>query len=428
MYKKLFFILALLLSIRLINNPLKALPLPVSAQESVQITAEVLYNNLNVRAEPTTRAEILSRLQMGDVVNVDGYRYVRWYLWVHIVKPDAGLVGWVRAEYIEVSQADWRQYVQEISIADSLYAPLQTMTQNYPVDVYSDPVGQYWRTQPVTGQLPPNSPVTVHGIATINYFQGGFVYVTQNEGNLEGWVYGYELNWSAAFGDIYYFSEYVADNLPVLTNYYVDYYPFEYSIDNPIIEVQGQVLAYVNITSGLHLRVEPNLNAVILESLDNRTILAVHGRTSNENDAWAYVTVVTTGQNGWVYDPATASPQYIRYPEGFERTTLPILVPIATPEILPSVEPATSLNGSTNRLIGLRNVPYFWVYNDFSQLLSTGTPLQILGRNMNSTWFKVVVNGEDGWLPIQSLNIEGDFNRLPILALNDGSYDNSRFE
>lgn len=45
---------------------------------------------------------------------------------------------------------------------------------------------------------------------------------------------------------------------------------------------------------------------------------------------------------------------------------------------------------------------------------AAGTPVEIIGRNANTTWLKVIVNGTEGWMDKSSLTTEEDLAGLPI--------------
>jgi len=88
----------------------------------------------------------------------------------------------------------------------------------------------------------------------------------------------------------------------------------------------------------------------------------------------------------------------------------------------PTPEPVSALAGVTNRDVRLRVGP--WVKNSGGapviRILPAGTPVTVVGRNINSRFFNVEVEGTQGWVYGAFMDIDGNFARLPIVSRRDG--------
>ncbi|MCQ3929672.1 MAG: hypothetical protein DPW16_04380 [Chloroflexi bacterium] len=381
------------------------------AQDSVQITAEVLFENVNIRALPTRTSESLGKLSQGTVVNVDALAdlYYRGS-WIHISEPISQLSGWVNTRLVVFSRTDWSKYVETISQEDIYFDDTNAIEATvYNADVYVRAAPGWIRPTPeIVGQLTEGMRVRVLGISVSGHYAGTWAYVKQVDGDLEGWVFSYYLRFPDGSTMLYSTER---GSLPVLFD--------DNAPANPI-QVEGQVIAYISIYGNVHLRLEPNTDSTIITSLDLGALLVIYGRTATEGDGWVYVKVLDTQQTGWVYDPVTTVPGFITYPQGFDRTSLPLLPVVANPAIPSSAAPANSLNAVTIETATLRSSTYPW-WNNTIDRFPVGTSVTLIGRNINSTWFNVMIGQQEGWMGSGVLSVEGDFNHLPILSLHDGT-------
>lgn len=411
MNKKSLIILILCLSIGVVSSPLKVLPLPVSAQESVQVTAEVLYNNLNVRAQPNVYSEILGQFDMGTVVNVTG-RVDRSYvdgIWVYVTEPLTQLTGWVSIEYIEFSVGNWADFVpiltrQEILYPEGTDVPLRAkvINANLRVRVEADDSSE------VIGTLPIGSLVSILGRHLDIYVWGvylrsSYIYIEQVDGTLSGWVSDNYLQ--------------LTDGTPVWSIMWKLPVIEVKEVSITVVQVEGQIIGAVDSERGLHLRTEPSTNAEILMTIYYKNVVAVYGRTNGDRvnrDTWVFVKVLETGQMGWVL----AWPIY--YPYRFNENTLPVLSPTNAPDLPPSAQPISALAGITKRTTPLRLTPYILGQSNEIRKLPPNTPITVIGRNFTMDWFKVVVDGQEGWVRFSYITVEGDTLRLPITLLNGG--------
>lgn len=381
----------------------------VTAQDSPQITAEVLFENVNVRALPTRTSESLGTLSQGTIVNVDALAdlYYRGS-WIHISEHISQLSGWINTRLVVFSRPDWSKYVETISQEDIYFDDTNAIEATvYHADVYVRAAPGWIRPTPeIVGQLTEGTRVRVLGISVSGHYAGTWAYVKQVDGDLEGWVFSYYLRFPDGSTMLYSTER---GSLPVLFDDNAPAHP---------IQVEGQVIAYISIYGNVHLRLEPNTDSPIITSLDLGALLAIYGRTATEGDGWVYVKVLDTQQTGWVYDPVTTV--FITYPQGFDRTSLPLLPAVANPAIPSSAAPVISLNAVTIETATLRSSTYPW-WNNTIDRFPVGTSVTLIGRNINSTWFKVRIGNQEGWMGSGVLSIEGNFNHLPILSLHDGT-------
>jgi uncharacterized protein YgiM (DUF1202 family) len=405
MKNKYFWLLVLLvLALNLINSRQS-----IFAQEPVQITAEVLYNNVNIRTQPNTRAEILGQLNMGTIVQVTGREdNDSESIWVYIVDPITQLTGWLNTEYIVFSHRTWADFVPIISSANILYPngldnPLEAFVIYGNLNVRAE--SNFHSS--IIGELPIGTPVSILGRELyIESVYGptsrGYVYIRQNDSNLEGWTsYDYLalLDGTPA--------RTILDELPILN---------VVTIAN-VIEIEGQIIAAVYSEEGLHLRVEPNTNSEILVTIPHESLVAVYGRDSNHlvnRETWAYIKILETGQTGWVLD----WPLY--YPRRFDENSLPLLNTISSPALPSSATPINAISGVTNDRVTLRWTPEILDESTKIRVLAPDTALTIIGRNFKGDWFKVLVDGQTGWIYSRYLTFEGDFLRLPVNMIGGG--------
>lgn len=370
--------------------------LPVIAQEETPVTAEVLYPEVNLRAGPSLLYASLGLLPQRATVTVHAWENYLTNgteaLWVYVTVTDSGLVGWIRADMLYFSDAQWRRHLPTLGLDE---VARTILTESYldtyefelwnngsDIQLYAEP----WEGSPVIDLLPSYSLVTVIGRSIVQGYNR-FVYMQYQEKT--GWVRARNLRRIAARPITW------SDALPIVAA------PFP---------IQGQMIAIV--WDNFRLRSEPNLTGNVIVVLDVGQRLAVHGRSSNEDPTWVYVTVLPAGQSGWVLDRAVYGWRSILYPRGFTVTMLPLLPPVANPPIPPTVETLPSLSAVTK-------VETSWLITPFRREsvaeIPPGTTVTIRGRLVASFWFWASYEGIQGWVRYDSVDIQGDFNRLPII-------------
>lgn len=381
---------------------------PCTAQTTLQ--AEVSAFSLHVRTQPSTTAESLGQIPRETLVTIIG-RSAESPHWVFISAP---IQGWVNADYLIFPTADWRDQLPVVDInLPSTSEPLINPLPPYQATV-NTASGLRVRETPVyngtvLGTLPLDAQVTVHG--RMGDCNNGWLYVTQNNGNLAGWVARRYLDLSP-HTDLWL--------LPLLADG-----PF-----TPLdpIRTQGQVIAYVTWKYGLHLRTAPNLDAEILVSLRKNAFLQVHGKALESSEGrWLFVTVQKTGQTGWVFQEKNY-PRYVGFPKEFDLNSLPTLEPIMNPAV-PAPPPALdSVTITLSAEAVLRAHP--WRKNAGNgkrpaivQTITPGTPITLIGRTPNSLWLMTMINGREAWLYYDDeLVLPIEVHRLPITSLRGGTY------
>lgn len=390
-----------------IADPSLAFP-PVT---EANIQATVNETELDVYTEPGIHAPIAGQLVAGTNVTV-AYRedFTRQPTWVYITAPD-GLHGWVAVEHLD--------FPANISIENLPvgYGPdipsgivvAQVRTYSDP-DLYSglyqNPVQDAVRI----GDLPQGALVIVHGEEDA-WRTGQWVYVTWVHGNLTGWlgrdslnyppgVSAYSVNWARGQSENPQISNAsVLDQPRGLHHRYQRYRPA--ALFPEPIPSQGYIVLPCNCYT---VRAVPDRSApTIFLYYTHRPrymdAFVVYGRT--EDGEWLYVSYPNDPSlSGWITDRWE-----FRNVRGFNRMDVPIIPAIANPP-LPPARPA------------LESVPATMVRPLIvdSQTLPAGSAVTVVGRDLFSWSFKVVVNGHEGWLRRDELTIQGDYTLLPVLS------------
>jgi uncharacterized protein YgiM (DUF1202 family) len=406
---------ALCLALLLMVATLLPLTQPVSAQDDppATITAEVLYHTLYVRDYPGASANIVGQLHLGDVVTVSGYRATYRGGWLRIEGGPDGQAGWISRDYVALSRADWTHFVPEIREQPLTEEwPANTPPTSLPAWVNASSLNLRAapeRDASILAKLTQGTPVTILGTSVEGHIFDVFVYVRVNDTGQEGWVYSLYLELPSGR-----FALWDPRELPVLA--------IEDSAVN--IPLQGQVIGYVDAPIGQHLRELPSTKGRSLGVLEERTLLAIHGRTNHEEIGWVYATVLATGQAGWLYDHTAFYPRHVGLPRYFYREALPILEPVAQPDLaapVPGIDAYTTTlkwwNTDLYRLPRPR-------HSDFYEV-AAHAPVTVSGRNLNSTWAYVTTpDGVSGWIYTSALADTGPLYRLPLLSTLDGTLTN----
>lgn len=181
---------------------------------------------------------------------------------------------------------------------------------------------------------------------------------------------------------------------------------------------EGTEVQALVVPDELYVRAAPSPNGELLGSFLRDTRLRLSGR--DNFGGWVYGTPVDGGLTGWV------SSSYLAFAEGVNLFTLPIMDAPgqpAAPNAAPATSPApvsqaappalSSSGGATTSTVNFRTGPGL----NFTILrtLAPGVAVSFNGRNATGTWFRGVVNGEEGWL-FYSLVRVPDAAALPIVA------------
>lgn len=183
--------------------------------------------------------------------------------------------------------------------------------------------------------------------------------------------------------------------------------------------VQATVAAY-----GLNVRLQAGTETEIVGAYPAGLIVSVEGREANARaeGLWVFSHYPETGLRGWVLS------SYLRFPFGFDVNSLPVtdaqgqrgVAPIISAPPPPASGDAApvsvegALSGTTAGAVNFRSGPGTG-YSAYRQL-ALGTQVAITGRNSNNTWYRVVVNGQEGWLFATLVSVTGDINSLPVVA------------
>jgi uncharacterized protein YraI len=271
------------------------------------------------------------------------------------------------------------------------HEPVQAIVIPDHLNLRAEPNGE------IIGQLIRGTVVTIVGR---DDFRPEAVWVYVISDDLEGWVLSYYLQTPAGEHQ---------NLLPILTDYML--------LDEPV-QAQGVIIAHWNYPRNYTLRVrsEPDRQSELLYEIPDNTLMVIHGQASeldprDLSDRWFYVTGIDQEFAGWVFDT------YGLYlPEHYPDETIPELQPISNPPLTGfSLEPTVSLQGTIIEDAPLRFGPTD--RHPFIHKLPIGASVTLIGRNANSRYVKVISEFGEAWVLTRRMNIEGDFNRLPILTL-----------
>lgn len=182
-----------------------------------------------------------------------------------------------------------------------------------------------------------------------------------------------------------------------------------------IVHAQAGVQARVT-PDNLNVRATPGEDAPLIDRFLRDTILVIEGREDLQGNGgiWVFASPVNGGTRGWVIST------FLEFPSGFVVESLPVIsvegVAAAGAEgttPAPADAPAGSLSAVTKGPVNFRSGPgrNFSVINT----LTAGVTVAVTGRSADNTWFKAVVNGQEGWLFYTLITLSGDRNALPVV-------------
>lgn len=381
-----------------------SMAIPTTAQEDATpvITAEVLYPEVNLRIGPSVWYDSLILLTRGTVVTVIGQR--EGGDWVYVVVEDIGLTGWMASELLYFSDREWLRTLAVMPYSEilttfpqePLQPPLRMTVQFYgsPARLLENP----WYSSVIIAILPSRTSVNVIGRSGAI---GNYVYVQVPDSGLEGWVAFYLLLEER--------------NVPL---------GYDWTMTLPIMAtpfvLEGQTIATTlprHYARRLYLRSLPALDAPIITLLDESARLSVHGRSSGDSQ-WVYVTVVDSGESGWVFDGIIGRTVSIDYPLGFDRNSLPILPAFETPPLTSTPEVIPTISATTRTTTSLRDSYVIYYYRRHyipPIIIPAGTTLILTGRTDDNRLFRTTYAGQEGWVRFAALEFQEAFNHLPII-------------
>lgn len=362
----------------------------------VNIEVTVAYNGVNVRDDPDTNATIIGQLSIGTNVVVHSREDFQGNGGIWVYASVDGLTGWILSSYLTFPPGNYAEHLpisyDAVGSNAEVIAQVRSFKFTTTIRIYAEPR----LDAPILTEVPAGELLEIHGVESrFNNDFYGWLYVTWPDGNVFGWIDDGFLRYSG--------KESAVPCLPSETSPHV--------VEEPI-QVQGFLTTGEWITSyhryTIRLRLEPNIESLLIAELPYQTLLGVYGRTETDAGTWYFVKMVYGQLSGWM--------KYVSFPQRFDRSSLPVLPPTANPELPPSLEPIDSLLATTNTETVIRLAPG----NCFSisQIASAETLVTLIGRNLSNSYFKALLNGQEGWLRYDTLTIDGNVNRLPIYYLN----------
>ncbi|MCB0032320.1 MAG: SH3 domain-containing protein, partial [Anaerolineales bacterium] len=163
----------------------------------------------------------------------------------------------------------------------------------------------------------------------------------------------------------------------------------------------------VVVSAQLNIRCGPGLSYTILTTVPQGTVLNLAGYRS-ANSSWVMVTY--NGGQAWV----SGLPAYLN--SAVAVATMPIWTgSYSCPGSSggPSTGTPTAVVYNAYA-VNVRQAPV--VANNIVTAVTSGTVVQLLGRNSNSSWAKVrLANGTEGWMNAYFLNPSVSISSLPIV-------------
>ena len=184
------------------------------------------------------------------------------------------------------------------------------------------------------------------------------------------------------------------------------------------------------------VREAPGTSSDQIDEFPRGMSLTVHGRENQAGNGgmWVLVTPASGGTTGWVLV------DLLNFDPVFVLNTLPIIDPASGTSTATTssaattsesededdgsgvgISPSTSVvvddgegfPGQTNQLANLRSGPELTF--EIIEQFQANTDATFLGRNANSVWLYVVVDGQAGWFFSGLVDVDGDVNALPVL-------------
>lgn len=351
------------------------------------IQAIVATSAANLRLDPDPNSQIRVQLNIGDVVTVRGREIFRWSdTWVLV--STSTQTGWMLATDL---QFDSSVNVEQLPITYGV--PSSTLVAQVSGD--TNLRGEPNSEAPITTAIPEGALVEIHGQEFLFNNGGVWVQITWINGGITGWISRFYLRFPSG-----YRASWGSPSPCTILDVEID-----------PVAVQGLVVGrwysfYHHYT--LRLRAEPTTTAAILTEMPHRSLLGVYGYVGQGGrfNTWYYVTDIASGLSGWV--------AYVSLPIGYSWEQLPRLEPVAYPTLPAATQPAATLSATLSGEAILREQPARC--SPIIQRFATGTSVVVLGRTIEGYYFKVSVDGQEGWVYWSDLDIEGDFERLPVLT------------
>lgn len=368
------------------------------AQEPNTVLAEVVYDNLNLRIEPSRDATVILQLEQGTLLTVTGYLSEYREIWIQVIVSSSGVSGWVHKDYIQFFSATWRREVEELTPL-ILYPEMQTPPIRANASIDGVPVRD-------TPSYVGDEVVSLYeGQEVLVYFERMdddayrtyYVYIESPDGDFIGWVNRYQLEFPTWYHN---------KNLPMQ------------DATAPVqpITSQGQGIGYISEGITVRLREAPSVNSSVIQTLDSGTFITMYGRTSNRIVGWLYVRVVDTGEIGWIYDPQNYTPKWVNYPIGQDFQSIPIIA--SNPPQVLEIPALTALSATTTQVAPLRE--FTNVFVDIFTYVPANIDLTLTGRNINGEWYQTTYDGWIGWIWYGNLDFAEPPYLLPIISLHEG--------
>jgi len=371
-----------------------------AATEAPNALGVVLVDRLNVRAAPDTSSAIVTQIELNSQHPVTG-RTADGEWW-QITLPD-GSTGWVASLFMSIAFEDEVPLVDPSGTAVSTEAAPSGEATDVPA-----PAGAALATV-LANRLNYRSAPAI-GPNVLGQVLGGEVYAVVGR-TTDGEWWQIQLNDGSAV--------WVNSTFMVLPDTFTGDLPITggggsvvESTAEPGAESTaeavpaGSVLGTV-LVNRLNVRSAPTTTSDIVATSTGGQRVAIVGRTADSS--WWQVNV--DGTTGWVYSVyVEADEAVIDVPVNSESTDAQTTAGAASPN---------SYFATVTIDVILRSGPG----SEFQNLagLLAGRTVRVIGRNADSTWFQVDVNGTIGWITSAGLPINVDISQVAVVSASGES-------
>ena len=371
-------------------GPFLTLPVLATAEPQAQVIAEVL----NVRSGASFLATPIGVVRSGEFVNLLGRDHTDAWLYI---RSNSGLIGWVASGSVAVD-VPFASLPVLTGTTAAITTPATTTTTTAPTAAGASATSTQFQR---IGSGPRNTSDTV------TFIDGGEEVTLLARNDLADWVYiqfhGDSLGWAET---PYFTTTIDVNTLPVLSegqtptgehlaSTVIGAVQTLSGANQPTTTVNNITFATFGPTAFVtaevaNVRTGPDPVYPAIATVSQGQVVAMVGR--DQQSAWIQVAVPGTSVIGWVSSA--------------------LLQPNALVLSLPVTAQAKPSGMVTAAALNVRSGPGLW-YPPVA-IVVQGQYVELTGRLADSTWLKVVVNGQEGWVASGSIVTNYPLNNLPV--------------
>jgi hypothetical protein len=187
-----------------------------------------------------------------------------------------------------------------------------------------------------------------------------------------------------------------------------------FSLGVPLATVAQSPVQVQVIPDQLNIRDTPN--GTLIGQYTRGASLNIQGREDRLAYEGLWVYASDGSLSGWVLS------DFLAFPPNFDLTSLPVVnatgggVHPANPETAPAppAAPSGGISALTGGQVNFRGGAGTGF--EILQTLNSGITVPLIGRNTDGSWLLSVVNGQQGWLFRELVQVSGDVNSLPVIG------------